>query len=131
MLNGLNTFQIVVGGVVAAFVLLLVLGSIRNLISKRDGVIWSFVGLATLIAILQPGITTKAASALGIGRGADLVFYVAILLMFLGFWMTYMRLRHLRKEMTSLVRHIAILQAEEGVGKGQNVETSNRQNVEN
>jgi len=130
MLNGLNTFQIVVGGILAAFVLLLVLGSIRNLISKRDGVIWSLVGLAALIAILQPGITTKIAAAFGIGRGADLVFYVAILLMFLGFWMTYMRLRHLRKEMTSLVRHIAILQAEDGVGKGKNVETSKRQNVE-
>lgn len=116
MLNGLNTFQMVVGGGVALFVLLLIVASIRNLVSKRDGVVWSVVGLAALVAILRPGLTTTVAESIGIGRGADLVFYVAILLMFLGFWMTYMRLRHLRKEMTSLVRHIAILQAEEGVG---------------
>jgi len=56
-------------------------------------------------------VKQAGAHALGIGRGADLVFYCAVVIMMIGFWMVYVRLRGLRREMTMLVRHLAILEA--------------------
>jgi small membrane protein len=49
---------------------------------------------------------------LGIGRGADLVFYCGILAMLVGFLLFYIRYRRVEEEITLLVRHIALLEAE-------------------
>ena len=64
------------------------------------------------IAIAQPETTVAAARLLGITRGADLVFYLAILGMIIGFFAVYLGLRRLEGEITSLVRNIALQQAE-------------------
>ena len=48
------------------------------------------------------------AQPLGIARGADLVFYCAILAMFIGFFMVYVRLRRLETTLTKLTRHLAL-----------------------
>lgn len=49
---------------------------------------------------------------MGIGRGADLVFYCAVLAIMVRFWMVYIRLRRLRQEITLLVRHLAVREAQ-------------------
>ena len=60
---------------------------------------------------------------LGIGRGADLVSYLAIGVMFVGFFVTYVRLRALRRELTLLVRRVALHQAGGGEGERSAEET--------
>jgi len=107
-----NSFQIIFLTVLATLLLASVVSTLRGWASHREGFVWGFLCLAAGIATLWPSITAEIAEALGIGRGADLVFYCAVGVMMIGFWMTYLRMRHLRHEITSLVRHIAILEAE-------------------
>ncbi|MEK7731822.1 MAG: DUF2304 family protein, partial [Planctomycetota bacterium] len=45
------------------------------------------------------------------GRGADLVLYCAVIVMLIGFFMVYARLRRLRRDLTLLSRHLAIRDA--------------------
>jgi len=99
-----------------AVVGLLLLGSVAALIrgwaTRRESLIWAGICLAAGAAVLWPGTTSRIARTVGIGRGADLVFYCAVIVMMIGFWMVYIRLRRVRREITLLVRHQAMLDAE-------------------
>lgn len=108
----MNYFQILILTLIAAMVLASFVASLRGWASRREILIWLFVCLLGAIVTVWPSVTVKVANVLGIGRGADLVFYCAVVLMLAGFWMTYIRLRHLRRQMTLLVRRLAILDAE-------------------
>ena len=72
---------------------------------------WALLWLVAGIAIARPGITAAVARALGIGRGADLVLYCTGVGMLVGVLMMYARLRRLRRDVTLLVRHLAIRDA--------------------
>ncbi|MCE9546455.1 MAG: DUF2304 domain-containing protein [Planctomycetia bacterium] len=69
------------------------------------------VWLTTAAAIARPEWVTSLATTLGIHRGADLVTYAAVLLLFitsLYFYARYLRLQH---QITVLTRRMAILEA--------------------
>jgi hypothetical protein len=53
---------------------------------------------------LAPETTSKVANALGIGRGADLIFYFCILLGVFGFTLLYAKYRKLEQLLTDLIR---------------------------
>lgn len=89
------------------FVITLTL-AFRRRLAPRISFFWSILWLGAIAAILDPGITVRVAHLLGIARGADLVFYVAILGMFIGFFAGYLRIRRLESEITKLVRELAI-----------------------
>ncbi len=99
----------------------LLIGSIvallRGWAGKREGLIWAAVFLAALVAILWPGATSRVARTIGIGRGADLILYIAVIVMLAGFWAIYIRLRRVRREITLLVRHQALLEAERNLSQ--------------
>ena len=113
-MGSLTPYQIIVLTVLGVLFAGIVAAGVRRWSSRREVALWGALCLLAAIATLRPSLTTEVAGLLKIGRGADLVFYVAVVVMMIGFWMTYMRLRHLRRELTSLVRHIAILEAHEG-----------------
>ena len=54
------------------------------------------------------------ARKLGIGRGADLLLYCSVGVMMVGFLMVYIRLGRLRREITLIVRHLALKESQEG-----------------
>jgi len=108
--------------VLLAIVAILFCGSvwamIRGWAGRKEGLIWAAVWLAAGVAILWPQVTSKVARLLGIGRGADLVFYCAVVIMLIGFWTIYIRLRRVRRDITLLVRQLAIQEAERrGLGQ--------------
>ena len=109
----LNSFQILLLVVLALLLVGSVAAMLRGWAARREGTVWVGLCMAAAVATVWPKLTGRVAEVLGIGRGADLVFYCAVVVMMVGFWVTYMRLRYLRRELTLLVRHIAILQAEE------------------
>lgn len=120
----LNLFQIIVIGVAAVLLLVTILAAARGWATRREAFLWSLVWLAAGVAVIWPDITDAIAKRLGIGRGADLVLYSAVVVMMVGFLMIYMRLRHLRREMTLLVRHLAIRDAvETGVARPESTPT--------
>ena len=86
--------------------------SIGNLFRRigrwRASLPWAILWLACGAAIAKPDLTAAAAHVLGIGRGADLVAYVSVLAMLLGFFFVYLRLRRLERNITVLTRHVAI-----------------------
>lgn len=58
--------------------------------------------------ILQPELTNKIAHYIGVGRGADLVFYTSILLFWYVILRLYARVRKLEERVTTLIRQDAI-----------------------
>ena len=62
-----------------------------------------FTGLA-IFFILSPGYTNKIAARLGVGRGADLLFYICILLFLFIVLKLFARIRRLERTLTDLVR---------------------------
>ncbi|HEU4888924.1 MAG TPA: DUF2304 domain-containing protein [Thermoanaerobaculia bacterium] len=99
---------------IAAFVLLglalaaTVTLAVRNRIAGRVASAWSLLWIAAIVAIARPQLTVTLANALGIARGADLVFYLAILGMLVGFFAVFVRMRRFETEMTRVVRELAL-----------------------
>ncbi len=67
---------------------------------------------AAIIFILFPETTNNLAHKLGVGRGADLVFYTSILIFWFVILKLYARIRKLEQTITLLVRKNAIEEAE-------------------
>ncbi|MHC4696675.1 MAG: DUF2304 family protein [Planctomycetota bacterium] len=107
----MNPFQIVALVVIGVLFIATIAATVRGSVTRREGLAWALLWLAAGIAIARPGITAATARALGIGRGADLVLYCAVVVMLVGFLMVYARLRRLRRDVTLLVRHLAIRDA--------------------
>lgn len=107
----MNYYQI---SALVVFVTLLVLGLLaryHNRVTARETFGWCTIWIAAAIVTIWPGITSIPASFLGIGRGADLVFYCGIIAMMIGFWRTLVRFRRLERDMTLLVRRLALEEA--------------------
>lgn len=104
-------FQILALAVVGGLLALSLLALFRGWATRREGLAWTVVWLGTGIAIARPDLTTLVARVLGIRRGADLVLYCAVMVMLVGFFMVYARLRRLRRDLTLLSRHLAIREA--------------------
>ncbi|MBI5371109.1 MAG: DUF2304 domain-containing protein [Sphingobacteriales bacterium] len=61
-----------------------------------------------VVFILFPELTNRLAHKLGVGRGADLVFYTSIILFWFVLLKLYARLRKLEQVITTLVRKDAL-----------------------
>jgi hypothetical protein len=82
--------------------------TVRRRLSLRAGFLWSLLWLAAASAIAWPQLTVRVATLLGIGRGADLVLYLAVVGMFIGFFLVFLRLRRIENNLTKIVRQIAV-----------------------
>ena len=83
----------------------------RGRSSRPASALWLAVWSGAALAIAWPDLTQHVARSLGIQRGADLVFYCAVLAMLGGFFVVSLRLRQLSRETTLLVRHLALREA--------------------
>lgn len=72
------------------------------------------VWLATALAIGFPEVVQDLATAIGIGRGADVVLYVFVLAFLLTSFSLYSRQVRLQRQVTELIRHIALAEAQRG-----------------
>lgn len=104
----MNGFQVVSLSIAGLFSLIVLVGLLRRRVNLGSALFWLAVWVAAGLAILNPEWTRIVAEALGIARGADLVFYCAILAMFIGFFLVYAKLRRLDHTMTQIVRAVAL-----------------------
>ncbi|MEY4549422.1 MAG: hypothetical protein RL685_5617 [Pseudomonadota bacterium] len=92
-----------------ASLLLVYLAYFRSKLSDR------LVGLLLLLvawfSILLPEYTTRAANLLGVGRGADLIFYFFGVFTLFALIILYTHMRTLSLQLTAVVRHQAIRDA--------------------
>lgn len=71
-------------------------------------VIWFIVWLAVLIIFWSPDIASRLALAAGIGRGADLIVYIAIIVLVYLTYRIYARLEKIERDLTSVTRDLAL-----------------------
>jgi hypothetical protein len=80
----------------------------RRAITSTEWVVWSLFWLAVAIFVLNPGITQWIARLLGVGRGADAMFYLGLVGLCYAFFRLYLRIRLQDQQLTVLVRRLAI-----------------------
>jgi hypothetical protein len=112
-MGALTTFQSMAAIVAGVILVATVAAAVSHAIDWRTAFAWCVLWIAAAVAILRPSITVTIAHFLGIGRGADLVFYCGMLGMLLGFFAVYVRIKRLESEITRLVRTIALRDADD------------------
>lgn len=104
----MNLFQIVALLPLLYLIVQTLRGVLRSQIRKRVAALWLSLWLGTASALLWPKMTVVVAQRMGIGRGADLVMYISVVLMLVGFFYIYTRFRRLDRQLTQLVRSLAV-----------------------
>jgi len=105
----MNTFQIVFITFCAVQAAL----SFRRLVKTRQVAALAFALAWTLAIglIASPGISTRIAQSVGIGRGVDFVTYSLLVTFLWAHYQHYLRYKRVENEVTLLVRELAIAQA--------------------
>ena len=83
-----------------------------------DILLLTFLILAAVVFVMWPDLTQNLAKFLGVGRGADLVFYISILIFWFVVLKLYSRVRSLEQKLTETIRKNAIEKVEK---EGKNV----------
>lgn len=77
-------------------------------IGRGEFLIWIILWLGVLALVWNPAATNVIASWLGVGRGADAVFYVAIVFLFYAVFRLYGKQENLEHKLSELVKKIAL-----------------------
>ena len=73
-----------------------------------DIIVLAVLAITAVVFILQPDLTQRIANKLGVGRGADLIFYISIMLFWFMILKLYARLRSLEQNFTEFIRKDAL-----------------------
>ncbi|MFF2633058.1 DUF2304 domain-containing protein [Microbacterium sp. NPDC058021] len=82
----------------------------RGRLRERHAVLWLFAALAALIVSIAPGILVSAADALGVDVPANLMFFVAIVVLFLVSIQHSTELTKIEEQNRKLVETVALLE---------------------
>ncbi len=80
----------------------------QGAISGWEGYGWSLLWLFMAGVVLQPQIASRAASFVGVGRGSDLVVYLAIVGLLILVFRLHVAHDRLEKQLTELIRREAL-----------------------
>lgn len=83
-----------------------------------NGLLWTLVWIGTACIIIFPDATSFVAHLLGIGRGADLIMYASLLLIFYLIFRIHLTLARIEQEITEIVRAIALERLTEPTDSG-------------
>lgn len=89
---------------------------------RRSGPLSYGIILAALageVLVIFPDLSTTLAHAVGVGRGADLVFYVFMLIVFAAIANLHLRLRAHSEVVTQLAREVALSTVREPARPGE------------
>ncbi|AEF96958.1 DUF2304 domain-containing protein [Methanotorris igneus] len=93
----------------ALFALSRVILQIRNRNMNLDeGIFWIFVWTLVVVVLVFPQTLDYLARVLGVGRGVDAIIYLSIVALFYLIYRMYAKMEHLEREITKVVREIAI-----------------------
>jgi len=77
-------------------------------IPRLGAIVWSVLWGAVGVVALFPGLASWLAATVGVGRGADAVLYLSVIVLF---WLVFrlaLRQRQQERELTKLVRALAL-----------------------
>jgi len=96
----------------AAFATARVLGRFRaGVIRLPECLLWTGLWAGIAVVVIDPNLTQRVSRVLGVGRGVDAVFYLTIVLLFYLVFRVHKRMRGLERQITELVRKLAIMSA--------------------
>jgi hypothetical protein len=78
-----------------------------------DKIVIAIIFCGGILFILLPDFTTKISTFLGVGRGADLLFYTAIIAFSYLIMLLYSKIKKLESQLTDLLRDQAIAEAKD------------------
>ncbi len=96
----------------------------RHDLKLTEFIMWLIFWLAVAVAFITPDSLTRLANLLGIGRGADLVLYVAVIVVFYLMFRIFVRLEKMERNITKVVR-------QDAMGEKQHNRHSRTHNIEN
>ena len=107
----MTVFQILLIGLMVLFLLATMVALFRGWLSRRESVVLAAIWIASGLAVAFPKIIYKTARAVGIENGTNLVLYGLFVATAIGFFIVYARMRRMGREITLLVREVAIRDA--------------------
>lgn len=105
--------QIIISFFIVFVLLRLVVRFKKSDLKISEFVSWLLFWLMAGVAVWLPNFLTSLANLVGIGRGADLVLYVGIVLVFYFIFRIYTRLEKMERNITKIVRQDALKTAAE------------------
>lgn len=80
----------------------------RDAITTREFFLWTVLWGIAGILVLFPNLTQTIANMVGIGRGVDLVVYLALMVLFVALFYVLVRLERIERDITKIVRSLAL-----------------------
>lgn len=77
-------------------------------ISLFEGILWGFIWILAVVFLIYPQLTGYIAEFLGVGRGVDAITYLSLALLFYLVYKLYARIDKLERDITKIVRELAI-----------------------
>ena len=95
-----------------AFLIFAVLRTVRRFHQKRIAwsalLLWLIIWGTIAVVVVRPEIASYAATILGVGRGADLVIYLAIVALFFLVFRVMASVDTMQQEITKIVTTLAL-----------------------
>ena len=79
-----------------------------KVISLQEFILWTIFWFGVSFVVIFPELTSIVANWLGVGRGVDLVIYISVLILFYLVFRTLVRLDKIEKDITKIVRELAL-----------------------
>ena len=102
-------------GILILFALVAIRKTIRQYraqkVSAHWFVVWSLFWIGVVAVALWPHVTDQVVAWAGVERGADLIVYLSIVFLFYAVYRMLERMERQRRELTDLVRQLAIHEA--------------------
>jgi small membrane protein len=103
-----NLIQFVLFAVILFMAIHAVAQKLRGAIGALQLAAWLAVWIGGAVVVLWPDLSTKLAERFGVVRGADLVIYISIPILFYAVFRLLLRTERLNREITELTRALAI-----------------------
>lgn len=79
-----------------------------ELLGPRGMIFWILFWIGVIVVVMWPEATIKLAHLFGIGRGADLVMYVALTTLFFIVFRLHIKIEAMNRDVTKVVREKAL-----------------------
>lgn len=110
--SGAKILQMIIQVLITAIALVALLATFRRFkkgtIGRLELLVWLLLWGGVGVVIWNPSLTNFIAGLLGVGRGADAVFYVSIVVLFYVLFRLYGKIENLEHQLSELVKKIAL-----------------------
>lgn len=111
----MNPVQLLLVAAILVFVLLALKSRQSQRTQAAKKLLFVGFALCSTLAVIFPDLVQGAAELVGVGRGTDLLLYLAIVLLLYAGLDIYMRFQDLEDSLTKLTRRMALLESESSV----------------